>query len=112
MATRFARLVLPALLHDLPRESNQRIKLYDDEGNVSAQKHLYWFNDFVDLEEVDFEDVKMSLFAQSLVGEVIKWFRALPTTSIVNFEAFETCFLAKWGDKKNPLQLLTQYNNM
>jgi hypothetical protein len=54
----------------------------------------------------------MRLFAQSLAGEVRKWFRALPTASILNFEAFETSFLAKWGDKKNPLQFLTQYNNM
>jgi hypothetical protein len=54
----------------------------------------------------------MRLFAQSLAGEVRKWFRALPTSSIINFEAFETNFLAKWGDKKTPLQLLTQYNNM
>jgi hypothetical protein len=74
--------------------------LYDDEGNVSAQKHLDWFNDFVDLEEVDFEDAKMRLFAQSLAGEVKKWFRALPAASILNFEAFETNFLAKWSDKK------------
>jgi hypothetical protein len=86
--------------------------LYDVEGNVSAQKHLDWFNDFVDLEEVDYEDEKMRLFAQSLAGEVRKWFRSLPTTSIQNFEAFETSFLAKWGDKKNPLQFLTHYNNM
>jgi hypothetical protein len=84
------------------------IKFYDAEGNVSAQNHLDWFNDFVDLEEVDFQDAKMRLFAQSLAGEVIKWFRALPIVSIINFEAFETCFLAKWGDKKNPLHLLTQ----
>jgi hypothetical protein len=61
---------------------------------------------------VDFEDVKMRLFAQSLAGEVRKWFRALPIASIIYFEAFETKFLAKWGDKKNPLQLLTQYINM
>ena len=88
------------------------IKFYDAEGNVSAQKHLDWFNDFVDLEEVDYEDEKMSLFAQSLAGEVRKWFRTLPAASIINFESFETSFLSKWGDKKNPLQLLTQYNNM
>jgi hypothetical protein len=112
MEARFSPLVLPAQLHDFPREYNLRIKLYDVEGNVSAQKHLDWFNDFIDLEEVDFEDAKMRLFAQSLAGEVRKWFRALPTASILNFEAFETSFLAKWGDKKNPLQLLTQYNNM
>jgi hypothetical protein len=86
--------------------------LYDAEGNVSAQKHLDWFNDFLDLEEVYYEDEKMRLFAQSLAGEVIKGFIALPTASIPYFEAFETSFLIKWGDNKNPLQLLTQYNNM
>jgi hypothetical protein len=86
--------------------------LYDAEGNVSAQKHLDWFNDFIDLEEVDFKDAKMRLFAQSLAGEVKKWFRSLPSASILNFEAFEMSFLAKWGDKKKPLQFLTQYNNM
>jgi hypothetical protein len=45
----------------------------------------------------------MRLFSQSLAGEVRKWFRALPLASIQNFEAFERIFLAKWGDKKNPL---------
>jgi hypothetical protein len=87
--------VLPAQLHDLPWEYNLRIKLYDVEGSVLAQKHLDWFNDFINLEEVDFADVKMRLFAQSLAGEVRKWFRSLPTTSIINFETFETSFLAK-----------------
>jgi hypothetical protein len=70
MAIRFSPLSLPSQLHDLPRNYNQRIKLYDVEENVSAQKYLDWFNDFVDLEEVDYEDAKMKLFAQSLVGEV------------------------------------------
>jgi hypothetical protein len=99
-------------LHDLPQNYNQRIKSYDAEENISTQRHLDWFNDFVDLEEVDDEDVKVRLFAQSLSGEVRKWFKALPTASIPNFAAFEATFLARWGDKKNPLQLLTQYNNI
>ena len=107
MAGIFSPLILPTQLHDLPRNYNQRIKLYDVEGNISTQKNLDWFNDFIDLEEVDFEDVKMRLFMKSLVGDVRKWFRALPTGSIAYFKAFETSFLSKWGDKKNPLQLLT-----
>jgi hypothetical protein len=74
---------------------------------VSSQKHLEWFNDFVDLEEVDYEDAKMRLFEQSFSREVKKWFIALLAASIPDFEAFEISFLAKWGDKKNPLQLLT-----
>jgi hypothetical protein len=103
MAASFSPLVLPSQLHDFPREYNLTIKLYDVEGNVSAQKKLDWFNDFADLKEVYFEDAKMSLFSQSLAGEVKKWFRSLPAVSIQNFEAFETSFLAKWGDKKKPI---------
>jgi len=68
MTTIFSPLILPAQLHDLPQDYNLRIKLYDAEGNISTQKHIDWFNDFIDLEEVDFEDVKMRLFTQSLVG--------------------------------------------
>jgi hypothetical protein len=112
MATKFSPFILPAQLDDLPQDYNLRIKLFDAEGNISTQNHLNWFNDFIDLEEVDFEDVKMRLFTQSLAREARKWLRALPPASIADFEAFEKRFLAKWGDKKNPLQLLTQYNNM
>ena len=41
----------------------QRIVLYDGEGNVSARYHVGKFDEFIDLEEVDDEDVKMWLFA-------------------------------------------------
>jgi hypothetical protein len=107
MATRFAPLSLPAQIHDFPQNYNQTIKLYDVEGKTSAQKHFDWLNDFFDLEEVDHEDANMRLFVQSLSGEVKKWFKALQAASILNFAAFETSFLARWGDKMNLLQILT-----
>jgi hypothetical protein len=56
-------------LHDLPQNYNQRINSYDAEENVLAQKHLDWFNDFANLEEVYDEDVKVIMFAQSLLGK-------------------------------------------
>jgi hypothetical protein len=95
METGFAPLELPAQLHDLPQNYNQRIRSFDAEENTSDQRHLDWFNDFVDLEEVDHEDAKLRLFVQSLSGEVIKWFKAHPTTSILNFGSFEKLFLAR-----------------
>ena len=103
MAAKFPPLALHAQLHDLPHNYAQRIKSYDAEENGSAEKHLDWFNDFVDLEEVDHEDAKIRLFPQSLLGEVKKWFKVIPTSSILDFASFETLFLARWGDKKNPL---------
>ena len=112
MATRFSPFSLPTQLHDLPLGYSQRIGTYGEEGYVSAQQHIIRFNDFCDLEEVDHEDSKMRLFAQSLISEVKDWFRGLPTRSIHSFHEFVTIFLGKWERKKNSLHLLTQYNNL
>ena len=43
------------------------------EGNVSKKYHVGKFPDFIELEEVDYEDVKMRLFTQSLSRESKKW---------------------------------------
>ena len=85
MAARFAPLRLPAALHDLPQNYSQRICLFDGEGDVTAKQHVAKFEDFIDLEEVDYPDVKMRLFSQSLSGEAKKWFKYLPNGSIINF---------------------------
>jgi hypothetical protein len=63
MATRFTPLILSTQLHDFPHNYSQQIRLYDVEGNVSAHRHLDWFNDYVDLEEVDYANAKLRLFA-------------------------------------------------
>ena len=99
MAARFAPLRLPAVLHDLPQNYSQRISLFDGEGDITAKQHVAKFEDFIDLEEVDYPDVKMQLFAQSLSGEAKKWFKDLPNGSIVNFQAFQNAFLDRWDEK-------------
>ena len=88
MAARFAPLRFPALLHDLPQNYSQRISLFDGEGDITTKQHVARFEDFVDLEELDYADIKMRLFAQSLSGEAKKWFKDLLDGSIMNFQAF------------------------
>ena len=78
-------MAFPTALHDLPLNYAQRITLYDGEGNFISRQHVDNFDDFIDLEVVDYEDVKMRLFAQILSGEAKKWFR--------DFQAFQTPFL-------------------
>ena len=68
MAAIFAPLHLPADLHDLPQNYSQRISLFDGEGSITAKQHVAKFEDFVDLEEVDYMDVKMRLFAEFIRG--------------------------------------------
>jgi hypothetical protein len=54
----------------------------------------------------------MRLFAQSLKGEVKKWFRALTPRSIVNSQRFEKKKFDRWEENKNFVQMLTQYNQL
>ena len=54
----------------------------------------------------------MTLFSQIFSGDVKKRFRGLVDNSIEEFKSSENAFLRKWEDRKNPLQLLTQYNNL
>ena len=112
MDARFAPLALPIVLKDLPHNYSQRITLFDGEGNFTTKQHMDIFDDFIDLEEVDNDDAKMILFAQRLSGEAKRWFKYLPARSIATFEAFKTLFLDRWEDKRNPLQILAQYNNI
>ena len=72
MATRFAPLALPTALHDLPQKYAQRITFYDGEGNFTSQQYVDIFNDFIDLEEVDYDDAKMKLSTQILSKEAKK----------------------------------------
>ena len=88
MAIRFAPLALPVVLHDLPQNYAQKISFYDGDGNFTARHHVDIFDDFVNLEEVDDDDVEMRLFAQSLLEEANKWYRYFPGRSIATFEAF------------------------
>lgn len=63
MEARYAPLVLPAQLHDLPLNYGQRLPQYDGIGEFTAKQHVDKVIDFMDLEEVDHDDVKIRVFA-------------------------------------------------
>ena len=69
-------------------------------------------NDFFDLHEVEAENVTMRLFVQIFGGEVRKLFRALPAASIHTLSELHRKFLDQWELKKNPLQILSEYENI
>ena len=68
--------------------------------------------DFFDLHEIDAKNVTMRLFVQTFGGEVRKWFRALPAPSITTLPNLQIQFLDRWEVKKNPLQILSEYENI
>jgi hypothetical protein len=102
------------LHHYMPCPKTTRLDFHSSmqPGTLNAQQHVDKMNDYLDLQEVDEVDVQMRLFAQSLTGDVKKWFKALPAASIPDLVAFQRSFLDRWEVKKNPLQILSEYENI
>jgi hypothetical protein len=112
MAARYAPLVLVAPLHAMPQDYQTRLPQFDATGPLNAQQHVDKMNDYFDLHEVDEADVQMRLFAQSLTGDVKKWYKGLRAASVLDLTAFQRIFLDRWEVKKNPLQILSEYENI
>jgi hypothetical protein len=77
MENQFSPLILPAQLHLLLDNYALRIRQLGAEGDITSQQHLDKFLNFIELEEVDYEDVKMIIFTQFFSRDVRKWFRGL-----------------------------------
>jgi hypothetical protein len=109
---RYAPLKLSSPLHELPQNYGQRIPKFDNTGKITARQHVSRVIDFMDLEEVDYEDVKLRLFSQSLAGEVRRWYKGLAAGSIPSFQQFEYVFIDRWEVKINPFQIMDEYQNL
>lgn len=54
----------------------------------------------------------MGLFAQSLDGEVRKWLIGLIANLIPNITILDDTFIRKWGENKDDLYYITEFNNV
>ncbi len=68
--------------------------------------------DFYELHEIDAENVEMRLFVQTFAGEVRKWFIGFPAARIATLADLQGQFLNRWEVKKNPLQILAEYEQI
>ena len=69
-------------------------------------------SEFFELHEIDEADVQMRLFSQTLTSDVQEWFKAFPANHISDLENFQSLFIDRWERKKNPLQILSKYENI
>lgn len=69
-------------------------------------------SDIFELHEIDEADVQMRLFSQTLTRDVKKWFKTFPANHIADLANFHRLFINRWERKKNPLQILFEYENI
>ena len=93
-------LVLPPMLHPFPEHYLDLLPRYNGEQKITAQQYLDSFHNYMEDLNVQFEDVYMRLFVQSLAGEPMKSFQSLPISSIYSWEMLEGWFYTTWGKTK------------
>jgi hypothetical protein len=113
VVARYAPLVLPNNIHPLPGNDYMKyLPRFDNGGETTVEEHLTAFYSFADNFQVDYDDVWMKIFVQSLDGEVRKWFVKLRANSITTITDLDATFLRNWGDKKDGLYYMTKFNNL
>jgi hypothetical protein len=100
VAARYAPLVLPVPLHDLPENYIKNLPKFTGEGDLTATEHTIFFYQFVDILGLEHKDVYSRLFVQTFDGHVRTWFRILPAGSILSYDTLEDAFLRQWGKRK------------
>jgi hypothetical protein len=104
IAARYAPLVLPVGLHALSAIDYMKyLPRYNGEGEVFVEEYLVAFCSFADNFNIEYADVWMRLFVQSLDEEVKKWFKGLPPASIGDIEVLDETFIKQWGDRRDYL---------
>lgn len=90
----------------------KRLPKFAGNNAITCEDHLRNFLDMMSDYEVEGEDVVMNLFVLSLTEDAREWFKRLPKSSIGDWKDIECCFKEKYGDKKNPSYILTEFNNI
>jgi hypothetical protein len=104
---------LPHFLHDLPFNYINNLPRFDGEnGKITTEKNIQNLEDFLDLYEVEDDDVCIRMFSLSLQGKVKNWFRNLPAASIRNFHQFMQVFLDRWVIMGNVFLILEEYDHL
>ena len=112
MANRYTPLHLPTNPGAMPQDYQRKITPFDGSGTYTAQQHTKKMTNYFEIYEVDVDDVRMRIFVQSLIRDVRTWFRALPANSINDLQALYQTFLNRWEKKKDPLHILSEYENL
>jgi hypothetical protein len=109
VATRYAPLFLPVPLHDLPENYMKKIPKFTGEGDLTAQEHINFFDQFVDILGLEHEDVYSRLLVQTFEWWVRIWFRGLAVGSLRSYDEIKSSFIRQWGERKDHVYYLTKF---
>jgi hypothetical protein len=113
IVSRYAPLVFPVGLHALPATDYMKyLPRYDGEGDFIVEEHLVAFYIFADNFNIDYVDVWMMLFVQSLDGEVRKWLWGLNPAFMEDIDVLDEYFINKWGYRRDYIYYIIEFGSL
>ena len=73
---KYRSLNFPSILHDFPPNHYKYLPMFDGK-NLTVEKHIHAFEHFMDLFDIEHNDVYIRDFSQSLIGDAKEWFKHL-----------------------------------
>jgi hypothetical protein len=98
--------------HDLPICAKGTLKEFSVDGTIDAKRHLHLFLDVCDFHCVEYDDVMVRLFLQTLSRRVYEWYMKFPNRSIFSFNGLKAMFLTMFSPPISYHTLLTNFTQI
>jgi hypothetical protein len=98
--------------HDLPVLPKGTLKEFSRDREIDAKRHLHLFLDVCDFHHVEYDDVMVRLFLQTLSRRAYEWYMTLPSRSILSFNDLKAMFLTMFTPPISYHTLLTDFTQI
>jgi hypothetical protein len=85
------------------------LKEFSGDATIDAKRHVDLFLDVCHFHLVEYDDVMVRLFLQTLSGQAYEWYTTFPTISIGSFDDLENMFLTMFSPPIPYHTLLTNF---
>jgi len=93
VAARYAPLVLPVPLHDIPENYKKNMPKFTGEGDLTTTEHINLFDQFENILGHEHDDVYSRLLVQNFEGHARTWFQGLAVGSIWSYDELKNVFI-------------------
>jgi hypothetical protein len=109
VVVKYAPFLLPSPLHDIIENYMKNLQKFMGEGYLIATENIAFFYQFVDILGIEHKYFYSRMLVKTFEGQVRTWFRGLPVGSIQSYYDLQNPFLRQWGEKKDHLYYLTEF---
>jgi len=92
--------------------SKGTLKEFAGDREIDAKMHLHLFLDVCDFHRVEYDDVVVRLFLQTILGRAYECYTTFPSRSILSFNDLESMFLTMFSPPISYHTLLTDFTQI